>query len=165
MRRGYTVERYLEKVDIIKHSERRMSLTTDIIVGFPGETLEDFDGTLKLVEYCEYDSLYAFKYSVRSGTRAALLNDDVSNEEKTRRLIELVELQKGLQRRTYQALVGQRLKVLVEGISAKSLEDLTGHSTCHKVVNFAGNTSLLGQVVDVLITTAKENSLYGKLVA
>jgi tRNA-2-methylthio-N6-dimethylallyladenosine synthase len=165
MRRGYTVERYLEKVDVVKQSERRMSLTTDIIVGFPGETLEDFNATLNLVKSCEYDSLYAFKYSVRSGTRATLLNDDISNEEKTRRLIELVELQKGLQRRTYQGLVGQRLKVLVEGTSAKSAEDLTGHSTCHKVVNFAGSTSLLGQIVDVLITTAKENSLYGRLVA
>jgi tRNA-2-methylthio-N6-dimethylallyladenosine synthase len=161
MRRGYKVEDYLNRVEAIKSARRRLSLTSDIIIGFPGETAEEFEETIKLVEQCQYDGLYIFKYSERPGTPAAALADDVSKEEKAARFLALETLQKNIQRRIYEEYVGREVRVLVEGESAKSQSDVTGHSTCHKVVNFPGDTSLIGQEVRVRITAAKANSLYG----
>jgi tRNA-2-methylthio-N6-dimethylallyladenosine synthase len=165
MRRGYKVADYLEKVEAVKGAKRNISLTSDIIVGFPGETEEEFEDTLRLVEKCEFDGLYIFKYSERPGTPASKLSDDVTEEEKTRRFIDLERLQMSIQRRRYSAYVGSEVKVLVEGVSAKSSEDLTGHTTCHKVVNFRGSKELLGKIVSVGILQAKEHSLYGELSA
>src|SRR5207247_11051720 len=89
MRRGHTIEKYFEKVDRIKHSWRDISLTTDIIVGFPGETEADFRDTVKMVEYCGFDSAYIFKYSPRPGTPAHDMKDDVPAAEKSRRFLDL----------------------------------------------------------------------------
>ncbi len=161
MRRGYTAGDYLSRVERIKSASRRISLTTDIIVGFPGETRSDFEETLRLLENCMYDSLYIFKYSERPGTPASRLPDDVSVEEKRERFLQLESLQRSIQAGIYDRYVGQKVKVLVEGESAKSSNDLTGHTTCHKVVNFPGKSALKGKVVEVLITEAKVNSLYG----
>jgi tRNA-2-methylthio-N6-dimethylallyladenosine synthase len=163
MRRGYKVEDYLNRVEAIKNAQRRLSLTSDIIIGFPGETAEEFEATVRLVEQCQYDGLYIFKYSERPGTQAAALADDVSKAEKAARFLALETLQKNIQKRIYEEYVGREVRVLVEGESAKSQSDVTGHSTCHKVVNFPGDTSLIGQVVRVGITAAKANSLYGVL--
>jgi len=161
MRRGYKVEDYLSRVEAIKGARRRLSLTSDIIIGFPGETAEEFDETMRLVEQCQYDGLYIFKYSARPGTPAATLVDNVSKEEKAARFSALETLQKNIQKRVYDEYVGREVRVLVEGESAKSQSDVTGHSTCHKVVNFPGDASLTGQEVRVRITAAKANSLYG----
>jgi tRNA-2-methylthio-N6-dimethylallyladenosine synthase len=165
MRRGHKVEDYLRRVEAIKGARRRIALTSDIIVGFPGETTEDFEATMSLVEKCQYDSLYIFKYSERRGTPAASLPDDVSAEEKKARFLALEQLQRGIQRRVYESYLGQEVSVLVEGESAKSMEDMTGHSTCHKVVNFVGTPELAGKVVRVCIREAKTNSLYGEMAA
>src|SRR3989442_168294 len=162
MRRGYDAANYLKRVERIKNSRRKLALTSDVIVGFPGETQKDFEATLKLVEQCQYDGLYIFKYSKRPGTPAAKLPDEVSVAEKSERFLELERLQRELQRRVYADYVGRLVSVLVERTSARSDEDVTGHSTCHKVVNFKGDSHLLGQLVDVLITKAKPNSLYGR---
>jgi tRNA-2-methylthio-N6-dimethylallyladenosine synthase len=140
-------------------------LTSDIIVGFPGETSEDFEDTMRLVERCQYDSLYIFKYSERRGTPAANLPDNVSAEEKKARFLALERLQRGIQERIYRDYVGRVVSVLVEGESAKSSLDMTGHSTCHKVVNFKGAKGLAGQIVRVRVREAKTNSLYGEMVA
>lgn len=164
MRRGHTAADYLKRIDAVKKARRRMSLTSDIIVGFPGESKTDFYDTLKLVQQVGYDGLYIFKYSERPGTPAAKLRDDVSREEKSARFIELEEMQKGLQKKIYDGYQGRTLDVLVEGTSSKSESDLTGHSTCHKVVNFPSDQSLLGQIVPVRISTAKQNSLYGEVI-
>lgn len=161
MRRGYKVEDYLSRVEAIKNARRRLSLTSDIIIGFPGETTEEFEETVRLVEQCQYDGLYIFKYSARPGTPAASLDDDISKEEKSARFLALESLQKNIQKRIYQEYVGREVRVLVEGESAKSRADMTGHSTCHKVVNFPGDISLIGQEVSVEIIAAKANSLYG----
>jgi tRNA-2-methylthio-N6-dimethylallyladenosine synthase len=161
MRRGYKSEDYLRKVEAIKSARRRLALTSDIIVGYPGETEEEFGETMALVERCQYDALYIFKYSERPNTPAATFPDDVSKEEKSRRFLSLEMLQKSIQSRIYKGYVGQEVRVLVEGESAKSHKDMTGHSTCHKVVNFPGSTSLVGREIRVKITAAKENSLYG----
>lgn len=163
MRRGYQAEDYLRLVETIKTARRKLALTSDIIVGFPGETSEDFDETMALVEQCQYDGLYIFKYSERPGTPAAGLTDNVSTTEKSSRFSALELLQKAIQGRIYRDYLGREVSVLVEGESAKSGLDMTGHSTCHKVVNFPGDGSLLGREVRVRVTAAKANSLYGSL--
>lgn len=164
MRRGYKIEDYLRRIDVLKNARRRLSLTSDIIIGFPGETAAEFEETLRLVEKCQYDGLYIFKYSERKGTPAAGLADDVTKDEKGERFKALEELQRAIQRRVYADYVGRTVKVLVEGKSAKSQDDMTGHSTCHKVVNFPGSSNLSGQVVNVCVVEAKMNSLYGAVV-
>jgi tRNA-2-methylthio-N6-dimethylallyladenosine synthase len=164
MRRGYKVSDYISRIDLIKNAKRSYALTTDIIVGFPGETEEDFEATLRLVEYCQYDAIYIFKYSERRGTPAASLDCDVSDNEKTVRFLALENLQKGIQKRIYADYIGKELSVLVERESTKSVSDMTGHSTCNKVVNFPGGADLKGQLVTVRVTEAKANSLYGEIV-
>ncbi len=161
MRRGHTRNDYWQRIERIKSSRRRLALTSDIIVGFSGETDEDFRQTLELVEQCEYDSIYIFKYSKRAGTPAANFTDDVPEKEKTARFQALEEVQRKNQERIYRSYVGRTLQVLVEKQSTRSESDLSGHSTCNKVVNFAGDRSLEGELVDVLVTAAKTNSLYG----
>jgi tRNA-2-methylthio-N6-dimethylallyladenosine synthase len=165
MRRGHRVADYRQKVAAIKRSSRRLSLTSDIIVGFPGETAADFQATKELVRESQYDALYIFKYSRRGGTPAARLSDDVSADEKRDRFLELETLQREIQQRRYENYVGRELSVLVERRSARSEADLTGHSTCHKVVNFRGAAILEGQVVTVKVTAAKSNSHYAELLS
>ena len=164
MRRGHKRSDYLERIQRIKNSSRRLALTSDIIVGFPGETDQDFQQTVDLVRECEYDSLYIFKYSKRSGTPAAEFHDNVSEAEKKARFLELETVQRAAQEKIYSSYVGRKLSVLAEKQSSRSAEDLSGHSTCHKVVNFRGDSSLEGEIVDVMVTAAKTNSLYGTLV-
>ena len=163
MRRGHNSADYLRRVESIKNAGGRLSLTSDIIVGFPGESKEDFSETLRLVRACEYEALYIFKYSTRPGTPAAQLVDAVPEAEKTERFMALEELQSSIQSRIYSDYVGRNVSVLVEKESARSDEDMMGHSTCHKVVNFRGPQSLSGAIVDVLVSHAKPNSLYGEL--
>jgi tRNA-2-methylthio-N6-dimethylallyladenosine synthase len=162
MRRGHTIESYLKKIDKIRSSSRNISLTTDIIVGFPGETENDFEETVKMVERCRFDSAYIFKYSPRPGTPAFSMPDDVSVSEKTRRFCELEALQKKCQRTELERYIGRTVSVLAERVSSRSTTDLTGHSTCHKVVNFRGAQDMLGKVVNVRITEVKSNSFYGE---
>ncbi|HEV7892958.1 MAG TPA: tRNA (N6-isopentenyl adenosine(37)-C2)-methylthiotransferase MiaB [Pyrinomonadaceae bacterium] len=162
MRRGYDVARYLEKVSAIEASRRRLSLTSDIIVGFPGETDAEFEDTLKLVERCRFEGLYIFKYSERKGTPAASMPDTVPEALKTERFRALESLQMSIQREIYGSYVGSVVKVLVEGQSARSPSDLTGHSSCNKVLNFRGPSELAGKIVRVHVTEAKTHSLYGE---
>jgi tRNA-2-methylthio-N6-dimethylallyladenosine synthase len=164
MRRGYTASDYLRRIERIRASSRSLSLTSDIIVGFPGETEEDFQKTLDLVEQCKYDSLYIFKYSKRAGTPAAKLVDDISESEKKERFLRLEQVQRQAQRVVFENYVGRKVSVLAERQSTRSESDMVGHSTCHKVVNFPGEASLAGELVTVRITRAKTNSLYGERV-
>jgi tRNA-2-methylthio-N6-dimethylallyladenosine synthase len=163
MRRGHTASDYMSRIAAIKNARRRMAITSDIIVGFPGETEADFRETLKLVGQVGYDALFIFKYSERRGTPAARLGDDVSRSEKTARFLELEERQQQLQQKIYESYLGREIKVLVERTSSKSDQDMSGHSTCHKVVNFPGGSAALGEVVSVRVTEAKPNSLYGQV--
>jgi tRNA-2-methylthio-N6-dimethylallyladenosine synthase len=164
MRRGHTSADYLRRIDAIKGSKRRLSMTSDIIVGFPGESETDFEDTMELVRKCEYDGLYIFKYSKRAGTPAAMLEDVIPEAEKTARFLALEDLQTSLQSKVYNRYIGKTVSVLVEKESARSKEDMTGHSTCHKVVNFRTQQTRPGEIVDVLISQAKPYSLYGELV-
>lgn len=164
MRRGHTIESYFKKIDKLKSSKRNISLTTDIIIGFPGETEEDFSDTVKMYEYCGFDTAYVFKYSPRPGTPAYEMTDDVSMFEKTRRFLELEKVQKVFLKKSLDDCVGKNLKVLVEKKSVKNPNELSGHSTCHKVVNFSGNDELLGRIVNVKITKSKSNTLSGEII-
>ena len=164
MRRGHNAADYLRRVETVKRSQRRLSLTSDIIVGFPGESEADFEKTMRLVRSCQFDGLFIFKYSKRAGTPAASLEDAVPEAEKTGRFLALEELQESLQVGVYGDYLGRKVSVLVERESARSSEDMTGHSTCHKVVNFRANQTQPGEIVDVLISQAKPYSLYGELV-
>jgi len=163
MKRGHTIEKYLAKIDRLRSSPADIALTTDIIVGFPGETEEDFQQSVKMVEYCGFDSAYIFKYSPRPGTPAFELEDDVSPEEKTRRFVELERVQKATQNKRLERYLKKVLKVLVERPSTRTDGGLTGHSECQKLVNFVGSEDLLGKIVDVRITEVKANSLFGEI--
>jgi len=165
MRRGHTAADYLCRIATIKNARRRIAITSDIIVGFPGETDADFRETTRLVKQVGYDALYIFKYSERSGTPAARLDDDVSQSTKTDRFLELENLQQSIQRKVYDAYVGRETRVLAERNSTKSNDDITGHSTCHKVVNFPRAFVRAGQVATVRVTEAKVNSLYGEVLS
>ena len=161
MRRGHTIENYMKRIDTIRDSQRGIALTTDIIVGFPGETIEDFEATKSLIQYCQYDGAYIFRYSVRNGTPSSKSNDDVPFIEKTRRFLELEKLQKTLQKNSLAKCVDKTLEVLVERQSVKNKDEITGHTRCHRVVNFKGDSDLLGKLINVKITESKNNTLYG----
>jgi tRNA-2-methylthio-N6-dimethylallyladenosine synthase len=163
MKRGHTIDSYLKKIDNLKASNRDISLTTDIIVGFPGETRQDFEETVKAIEYTKYDAAYIFKYSPRPGTPAFEMVDDVSADEKTGRFRELEAVQKRSQADSQMRYIGKSLKVLVEKKSSSSNTQVSGHSTCHKVVNFEAPSDMLGKIVDVRISEIKSNSLFGTL--
>ncbi|HEV8139320.1 MAG TPA: MiaB/RimO family radical SAM methylthiotransferase, partial [Pyrinomonadaceae bacterium] len=165
MRRGHTTADYLRRIETIKNARRQIAITSDIIVGFPGETEQDFRDTMSLVDNVKYDGLYIFKYSERPGTPAAKLPDDVSRSEKRSRFLELETLQQRQQKAIYESYIGREVKVLAESVSAKSKSDFTGHTTCHKVVNFPRHELNLGEITRIKITKAKQNSLYGETIA
>ena len=163
MRRGYTRSDYLEKISLVKRAHKDLAITGDLIVGFPGETEADFQETLSLIAEVEYDGLYIFKYSPRPRTPAATYTDSVPEEVKTERFMQLQELQNRIQKRRYDRYLGRTVEVLVEGQSARSLTDLTGHTRCQKVVNFPAGADLIGEIVEVRVTEIKPHSLYGEL--
>ncbi|HMQ03988.1 MAG TPA: tRNA (N6-isopentenyl adenosine(37)-C2)-methylthiotransferase MiaB [Pyrinomonadaceae bacterium] len=163
MKRGHTIESYRRKIEKIRSSARDISITTDIIVGFPGETCQDFDQTVDLVNFTGYDAAYIFKYSPRPGTPAFAMDDNVLPHEKTRRFRELEAIQRTVQGERMRRYVGRTLDVLVEKRATRSECQVTGHSTCHKVVNFEGTDDLFGRIVKVKISEVKPNSLLGEL--
>ncbi|HKO36521.1 MAG TPA: tRNA (N6-isopentenyl adenosine(37)-C2)-methylthiotransferase MiaB [Pyrinomonadaceae bacterium] len=165
MRRGHTAADYLQRIEVIKNARRKIAITSDIIVGFPGETDQDFRDTMALVENVSYDALYIFKYSERADTPAAKLDDDVSRDEKSARFMELEALQRRQQKTIYESYLGREVNVLAEAMSSKSEADVSGHTTCHKVVNFPKQSIELGEVAKVRITNVKKNSLYGEALA
>ncbi len=165
MNRGYTREQYLEKVENLRRSLPDISLSTDSIVGFPGETEADFQATLHLVQEVAFHQAFCFKYSPRPQTRAASLPDQVPEEVKSERLTRLLDLQNGLTLATHRRMVGQIREVLVEGESKRSAEELSGRLRTNQVVNFSGPRELVGQLVQVRITEAHPHSLKGRWVA
>jgi tRNA-2-methylthio-N6-dimethylallyladenosine synthase len=164
MRRGYTRRDYLEKIRVIRSARKHYSVTGDIIVGFPGETEQDFQDTMSLVAETQYDGLYIFKYSSRPKTAAAAFEDSVPEEVKTDRFLKLQELQSNIQRTLYKRYLGREFEVLVEDRSARSEFQFTGHTKCQKVVNFDCRNSSLGDLVKVLITQSHPHSLSGDIV-
>jgi tRNA-2-methylthio-N6-dimethylallyladenosine synthase len=164
MRRTYTRDEYLEKIALIRGARRPISVTTDIIVGFPGETDADLEETLSLLDLAQYDGVFSFKYSPRPNTPALTMADPIPEEEKGRRLAVLQEKQRQIQTARNEALVGRTFEVLVDGQSRKE-NQWAGRTSSNRVVNFTSpQTGLLGQYVEVQVTRAGPNSLVGEQV-
>lgn len=163
MNRRYTAEDYLGIVEQIRSRAPGFSITTDLIVGFPDETDEDFRATLDLVKKVKYDNIYSFIYSKRSGTKAAEMPDSTSDEEKGRRMRELLEVQREVSAEHYKRFIGRRMRVLADDVSKKKPGWLTGKSSEFIIVEFEGDTSLIGQFVDVEITGAMNWAVTGRI--
>ena len=165
MRRRHTREQYLDLVQRLREAMPDIALSTDMIVGFSGETEADFEETLSLTRAVRYHSMFSFKYSPRPNTLALKrLPDDVTEDEKTRRIVALQTLQKEIQGEIYEAAVGREFGVLVDARSRRRDWELSGRTSGNTVVNFAGDPASIGRLVNVRITAANPNSLRGTIV-
>jgi len=165
MQRTYTREEYLQKIAMIRGAARPIAITTDIIVGFPGETEGDFEETLRLLGEVQYDNLFSFKYSPRPNTPALHMGDAIPEEEKGRRLAILLEKQREIQLAQHTRFTGKTFEVLVSGKSRRE-NQWSGYTSSHRVVNFSSSgKELLGTYIQVRVTGATPNSLMGEQVA
>jgi tRNA-2-methylthio-N6-dimethylallyladenosine synthase len=164
MNRGYGREKYLEKIALLRDLMPDISLSTDIIVGFPGETDKEFQETLKILEDVCFTNIFSFRYSPRPLTTASRMRNDVPFEVKKRRLIEVQELQNRIQLKKNKSLIGQVIKVLCLGKSKKDSQVFSGRNEGFQVVNFESKKDLTGKFADVLITSCGPHSLKGKAV-
>ncbi len=163
MNRPYSRERYREIVDALREGTPDMTFSTDVIVGFPGETEEDFADTKELFRACNFDMAYIFKYSIRTGTVAEELDDQVSDQVKERRNQELLDILRENSGRRNRSLVGTQQQVLIEGPDKKGLH-FTGRTPGNRVVILDADPRLVGQIVTVDISRATVSTLYGELV-
>ncbi len=164
MNRKYTREDYLKLIEKLRKTVPDITLSTDIIVGFPGETNEDFEETLSIVKEVEYDSAFTFIYSIRKGTPAEKFEDQIEESEKHRRFDLLVSAVNEISEKKNKVYQDRVEKVLVDGVSKNDKSTLTGRTDGFKLVNFAGKKELIGSIVDVKITDAKTFSLFGEVV-
>ncbi|MDB5808594.1 MAG: tRNA ((37)-C2)-methylthiotransferase MiaB [Betaproteobacteria bacterium] len=164
MKRGYSALEYKSIVRRLRKARPAISITSDFIVGFPGETADDFAATRQLIEEVVFDSSFSFVYSPRPGTPAAGLADDTPHDVKLARLHELQTLLDAQAQLISEAMAGTTQRVLVEGTSRKDARELAGRTDNNRIVNFAGPKSLIGQFADVTVTAALSHSLRGKLV-
>ena len=164
MKRGYTVLEYKSVVRKLRAARPDLSLSSDFIVGFPGETEAEFDKTMKLIDEVGFDSSFSFVYSARPGTPAADMEDPVPQVEKLKWLSRLQKRIDEQAQAISQSMVGRVERVLVEGLSKKSDEELAGRTANNRVVNFAGDARLVGRFVDVIIASAMPHSLRGEIV-
>ena len=163
MNRKYTIDEYKKLFDQIKSKVKNVAITTDIIVGFPNETDDDFKKTLDIVNYCKFDGAYTFIFSPREGTAAARMEDKILMEVKEKRLQELNSLVNKYSLESNQRLVGKVVEVLVNGISEKDSNKVYGYTETMKLVNIVGGKELIGKIVPVKITDAKSFSLDGEI--
>ena len=164
MNRRHTREQYLEKIRALKALIPDIVLTSDIIVGFPGETTEEFEDTLKVLEEVRYDALFTFIYSPRVGTPAASMPDPMSREEKLANFNRLVALQDSISEEKHAAYIGKTVRCLIDGESDDARYDLTARTPGNRLVRLVGDKSALGQFREVKITGANKWSLFGELV-
>jgi tRNA-2-methylthio-N6-dimethylallyladenosine synthase len=150
---------------MIRAARRPISVTTDVIVGFPGETGNDFEESLTLMEHAQYDGIFAFQYSPRPNTTAQHMPSAVPEDEKARRLAMLIDRQRNIQIVRNEALIGETFDVLVDGVARKSGQ-WVGRTSCNRILNFTSpRTDLLGQYVSVRVSGAAPNSLVGEHVS
>jgi tRNA-2-methylthio-N6-dimethylallyladenosine synthase len=164
MKRGHTREDYIAKIERIRTVRPDISLSSDFIVGYPGETEEDFEATMSLIELLGFDHSYSFIYSPRPGTPAAGLPDDVPLAVKKARLARLQGRINDMSAEISHGMLHSTQRVLVEGSSRRDGRELSGRTDNNRVVNFPGDLRLIGQFVNVLITEAMPNSLRGRWV-
>jgi len=161
MHRGYTRERFLEIVEKLRRIRPNIGLTTDVIVGFPGETEADFEETLSLARETQFDNAYIFKYSPRKDTPAAEMPEQLSREIKEERNARLLNLVNEIAARKYERFVGEKVQILVEGESKKNSARMAGRTRCNKIVLFDGNDRHRGQLMDLKIQRTGSFTLYG----
>jgi tRNA-2-methylthio-N6-dimethylallyladenosine synthase len=164
MQRQYTRDEYMRRIDWMKNSRRNIAITTDVIVGFPGETGQDFDETLRLLDEVGYDSIFSFKYSPRPNTAALAMTDAIPEEEKSRRLTILQEKQRAIQIRRNADYIGQEEEVMVEGFN-KATGQWIGRTSQNKTLNFVTpepRQLQTGGYLPVRVTRAGPNSLVGE---
>jgi tRNA-2-methylthio-N6-dimethylallyladenosine synthase len=164
MKRGHTAIEYKQKIRKLREVRPDISLSSDFIVGFPGETDKEFEATMKLIEDIRFDQSFSFIYSKRPGTPAANIEDEIPMSVKKKRLQRLQETINGFAAEVSAAMVGTVQKVLVEGTSKKDEKQLAARTENNRVVNFDGNHRLIGELIDVEITEAYRNSLKGKII-
>jgi tRNA-2-methylthio-N6-dimethylallyladenosine synthase len=172
MRRRHTRDEYLDLVATIREAIPGVTLSTDVIVGFPGETAEDFEQTMTLTAAARYESMFSFKYSPRPNTLASKrMPDDVTPEEKTARIVALQALQREIQTEIHEAAVGTDVEVLVDSVSRREFQELSGRTMGNTVVNFrapadtpSGDASWIGRTVRVRITRGGPHSLRGEAI-
>jgi tRNA-2-methylthio-N6-dimethylallyladenosine synthase len=161
MHRGYTRERFLEIVAKLRRSRPDISVITDIIVGFPGETAADYEATVSLVREVAFDQAYLFKYSPRQDTPAALMEGQLPQALIEERHAHLLQVLNAVARQRYERLVGQTVQILVEGASKRNAARLMGRTPCNKIVVFDGGPRHRGELMDIKITRAGSFTLYG----
>jgi tRNA-2-methylthio-N6-dimethylallyladenosine synthase len=164
MKRGYTLIEFKSLARKLKEARPDLCLSSDFIVGFPGETDDDFERTMKAIDDIGFDASFSFIYSQRPGTPAAELNDDVPDEVKTQRLMRLQKRIDELASEVNEKMVGTIQRVLVEGPSKKDPNELAGRTDNNRIVNFAGNPRLINQFVEVQVTRVSSHSLRGEIV-
>lgn len=164
MNRRYTAEKYLEIVDYIREKDENFSLTTDIIVGFPNESDEEFEATLDMMKRVKYDNIYSFIYSRRTGTKAAEMEDLTPEDVKGKRMRRLLEVQREISTEHYKRFIGKKMRVLADDVSKKKKGCISGKSEEFIIVEFEGDESLIGQFADVEITDAMNWAVFGKLI-
>jgi tRNA-2-methylthio-N6-dimethylallyladenosine synthase len=161
MRRGYTATEFVAIINQLRQTRPNITISSDFIVGFPGETAEDFELTMNLIRAVKFDASYSFIYSARPNTPAAKLEDNLSLAEKKRRL-SILQINIAEQaRKISQAMVGTTQLVLVTGNSKKNPQQLTGRTDNNRVVNFTADKNFIGKIVPIKITAALPNSLLG----
>jgi tRNA-2-methylthio-N6-dimethylallyladenosine synthase len=164
MRRRYSRERYLEILQEVREVVPDICLSTDMIVGFPGESAQDFEDTMSLTAAARYHSMFSFKYSPRPRTLAIKrMPDDVPEAEKTRRIVELQALQRAIQSDLHQRAVGRVERVLLDSTSRRREHELSGRTSGNTVVNMGGDPRWIGKLADVRITAAGPNSVRGEV--
>ncbi len=164
MNRRYTAEKYLEIVDYIREKDENFSLTTDIIVGFPNESDEEFEATIDMMKRVKYDNIYSFIYSRRTGTKAAEMEDLTPEDVKGQRMRRLLEVQREISTEHYKRFIGKKMRVLADDVSKKKKGCISGKSEEFIIVEFEGDESLIGQFVEVEITDAMNWAVFGKLI-
>jgi tRNA-2-methylthio-N6-dimethylallyladenosine synthase len=164
MKRGHSAIEYRHKINKLRKIRPDISMSSDFIIGFPGETDADFEATMKLIDDVGFDASFSFIYSQRPGTPAAFMPDDVSAETKKQRLRLLQDKLLNQANQISSKMVGSKQRILVEGYSRKSDSELSGRTENNRVVNFEGPVDLIGQFADVEVTQALNNSLRGNLV-
>ena len=165
MNRHYDTAHYLELIEYAKKRIPKVALTTDIIVGFPGETYEDFLGTVELMKKVRYDSAYTFIYSKREGTKAAAMPDPISDEDKGKWFRQLLDVQNSIGEKAYERFIGDEVEVLCEGIGRTADGLMTGHSRHGVIVDFNGTRNMIGKYVTVRIQKALPWAVTGELVS
>jgi tRNA-2-methylthio-N6-dimethylallyladenosine synthase len=161
MHRAYTAEKYVDLVHRLRHAREGIAITTDIIVGFPGETDDDYKHTRDLVEELQFDNAFVFRYSPRRDTPAAEMRDQIDERVKEERNQDLLRIVNESTRRSGERLVGRTIEVLCEGPSKSNPARLMGRTRTNKIVVFEGSKKLIGEIVDVQVQRANGFSLYG----